>query len=371
VPIDKLSANAFATGAVANSLGFTPANKAGDTFTGNVVFSANATVTGAATFSNTVTVANTITFADSTAMSSSPVGFKNRIINGGMTIAQRGTTFTNCINTYTLDRYYCYGGPDTGITVSQQTDTNFVSGKCVRFGRAAGDTYTNNIGLAYSMETIDSLPLRGRVVTLSFTAYKGANFSGTLGMYLQYGTGTDEKSVSYTGGTAAGSVGPTLTTTATRYSLTATIPSNANEVGFYFSYTPTGTAGAADYFNMGDIQLEIGSVATPFEVRPLGLELNLCKRYYQILCNDNRIDVMRYSGTSSTIYIPYSVQMRTTPTFSLTRNSSVFGPVNTGAGQGGLDPESQNQYGMSLYVYTTAIPDQVGVKATVLASAEL
>jgi hypothetical protein len=36
VPIDKLSANAFATGAVANSLGFTPANKAGDTFTGTV-----------------------------------------------------------------------------------------------------------------------------------------------------------------------------------------------------------------------------------------------------------------------------------------------------------------------------------------------
>jgi len=80
---------------------------------------------------------------------------------------------------------------------------------------------------------------------------------------------------------------------------------------------------------------------------------------------------MRYSGTSTTIYIPYSVQMRTTPTFSLTRNSSVFGSVNTGAGQGGLDPESQNQYGMSLYVYTTSVPDQVGVKATVLASAEL
>ena len=46
MPIDKLSANAFATGAVANSLGYTPANLTGDNFTGAVVVS------------NTLTVAN-------------------------------------------------------------------------------------------------------------------------------------------------------------------------------------------------------------------------------------------------------------------------------------------------------------------------
>lgn len=80
MPIDKLSANAFATGAVANSLGYTPANKAGDTFTGNVVFSANATVTGAATFSNTVTVTGNVLVNTTVA----PVSSGKFAINSGI-----------------------------------------------------------------------------------------------------------------------------------------------------------------------------------------------------------------------------------------------------------------------------------------------
>ncbi len=63
ITADSLGANAVTANAISNTaiiaaLGHTPANKAGDTFTGNVVFSANATVTGAATFSNTVTFAS-------------------------------------------------------------------------------------------------------------------------------------------------------------------------------------------------------------------------------------------------------------------------------------------------------------------------
>lgn len=60
ITADSLGANAVTANAISNTaiiaaVGYTPANKAGDTFTGNVVFSANATITGAATFSNNVT----------------------------------------------------------------------------------------------------------------------------------------------------------------------------------------------------------------------------------------------------------------------------------------------------------------------------
>lgn len=36
------------------------------------------------------------------------------------------------------------------------------------------------------------------------------------------------------------------------------------------------------WYDIAQIQLEEGSVATPFEVRPLGLELALCQRYYEL-----------------------------------------------------------------------------------------
>ena len=59
ITADSLGANAVTANAISNTaiiaaVGYTPANKAGDTFTGNVVFSANATVTGAATFHDNV-----------------------------------------------------------------------------------------------------------------------------------------------------------------------------------------------------------------------------------------------------------------------------------------------------------------------------
>ncbi len=50
MPIDKLSGNSFATGAISSSLGFTPANKAGDTFTGTVTANTLVVSTNTATF---------------------------------------------------------------------------------------------------------------------------------------------------------------------------------------------------------------------------------------------------------------------------------------------------------------------------------
>ena len=58
---NAVTANSLSNTAITTALGFTPANKAGDTFSGNVVFSATANVTGAAAFSNTVAVTGTLT----------------------------------------------------------------------------------------------------------------------------------------------------------------------------------------------------------------------------------------------------------------------------------------------------------------------
>jgi hypothetical protein len=68
-------------------------------------------------------------------------------------------------------------------------------------------------------------------------------------------------------------------------------------------------------FNAGTLntaQLELGTVATPFERRPIGLELGLCQRYYFRGGNAwagifNSPTTARYSGA-------YPIPMRATPT---------------------------------------------------------
>jgi hypothetical protein len=97
------------------------------------------------------------------------------------------------------------------------------------------------------------------------------------------GTGTDQQMlVGYTGSVSAINSFVTLTTTWQRFSFTVTLANNVNEIGADFYYTPSGTAGANDYFEITGIQLEEGSTATPFS-RTGGTiqgELAACQRYY-------------------------------------------------------------------------------------------
>jgi hypothetical protein len=67
-----------------------------------------------------------------------------------------------------------------------------------------------------------------------------------------------------------------------------------------------------------NVQLEAGSVATPFEGRPICLELSLCQRYYQNIVTPNATTdfnglMVRESTTvaQASVYLP--VSMRSTP----------------------------------------------------------
>jgi hypothetical protein len=61
-----------------------------------------------------------------------------------------------------------------------------------------------------------------------------------------------------------------------------TLGSTVTQFTPYFTFTPVGTAGAADFFELSNVQFELGSVATPYAKQGATIqgELAACQRYY-------------------------------------------------------------------------------------------
>jgi hypothetical protein len=218
----------------------------------------------------------------------------NPVINGGFDIWQRGTSVSTTAG-YTADRWYA-NMTVSGRTVSRQTTSDTTNlpniQYCARVQRDSGGTNTSLVILSQPIETINSIPFVGKTVTMSFYARVGANFSATgslVNANLLSGTGTDQnqQGAGYTGQVSITADNFTFSTTWQRYALVGTIPANATELATTFYYTPTGTAGAADYFEITGVQIDLGTytaTTAPTFRRSGGTiqgELGACYRYFQ------------------------------------------------------------------------------------------
>jgi hypothetical protein len=252
------------------------------------------------------------TFSGGNPINSLQAAGKNAVINGGMDIWQRGTSLavtSSSTSFYSADRFNTYRGA-TGSTVSRQATSDTTNlptiQYCARVQRDSGDTSTTNIFFAQALESLNSYRFAGQTVTLSFYARKGANYSAAssaLGVKLQSGTGTDNNIiVGFTGNTDVISQTATLTTTWQRFTYSGTVGASATQVGALFTFTPVGTAGANDYFEITGVQIEQGSTATTFS-RAGGTiqgELAACQRYYWRLTpvqNETEYGVAIATGT--------------------------------------------------------------------------
>jgi hypothetical protein len=254
---------------------------------------------------------------------------KNFVLNGGMDIWQRTTSQTDGNNNYIADRWLCSQAPQ--VTFSRQatgdtTNLPFIQ-YCMRLQRASGGTQTNAMNIAQSFESVNSIPLAGKTVTLSFYARKGANFSqpsSSLTVQLITGTGTDQNAYTagYTGSVTAINQSAVLTTTWQRFSYTATLATNITEVAVLVIGGVSGTAGAADYYEITGIQLEAGSVATPFS-RNAGTiqgELAACRRYFQV----SQFGVGKANGTTTALVQVVWNNMRIAPSYSIPSLNSIL-----------------------------------------------
>jgi hypothetical protein len=286
--------------------------------------------TGSGTFDNLPVAENGSTIV---ADSSTSTGLRytagnaqgNPILNSAMQIWQRGTSIATPTSQYTADRWYAAG--NSAVTVTRQTtndSTNlpFIQ-YCARVQRNSGSAVVDNVNFLQSFENINSIPFAGKTVTMSFYARKGANYSSAssgLRFLVNTGTGTDQNAYfGYTGSAAPIDQTVTLTTTWQRFSYSGTIATGATELAPYFLYTPVGTAGAADYFEVTGVQIDIGSVALPFRTYAGTLqgELAACQRYYYrttVQAGQHFANGLAQDTTTAIYVMPYPVTMRIAPT---------------------------------------------------------
>jgi hypothetical protein len=245
------------------------------------------------------------------------VGRKNLIINGGFDVWQRGTSFT-ADNVFTTDRWKSADGSggSPARTASRQA---FTLGQTdvpdahyyFRHDQTGASTSGNS---SFTTKIEDVTRTAGKTLTLSF--YAKANASMTIGPRFIQGFGS--------GGSPSSSVEITETTVTigtswTKHTLTVTMPSISGKTigsdGVHTSSTilnidfnPTGTF----TFEIAQVQLELGSVATDFEHRSYGEELALCQRYY------NTSGIVLSNGTPYRYHnqINLPVEMRASPSIT-------------------------------------------------------
>jgi len=241
-------------------------------------------------------------------------GLRNRIINGSMAIDQRNSGAAQTITAgaalaYTVDRFYGYS---TGANVTgQQVAGTSPNAYLYRFTGAASVT---KIGFAQRIEDINCQDLAGKTAKLSVDLSNSLLTTVTWAAYYANTANTFGSLASPTR-TLISTGTFTVTSTLTRYNTSITIPSAATtgiEIELSVAAQISGT------WSIGNFQLELGSTATTFEQRSIGLELALCQRYLPAFNASSTTSYISSAATTDasnvTMFVPFPVKTRIAPT---------------------------------------------------------
>jgi hypothetical protein len=261
-------------------------------------------------------------------------GRRNLIINGDFGIAHRTTSSSSSnLNGYTsLDRFYVNNSGGTS-SQTQQTFTNGqteVPGFPKHYYTFASTVGNNNQGFHQRIEDVRTLA--GETVTMSFWA-KGTNPAGgefTSSWIQDFGSGGSSSVEQAATGNASGGI--VLTPNWKKYSFTYTVPSASGKTIGSDSFTwvevirqpGTDTGTTAWTADIANVQLEYGTVATPFEYRHFGEELALCQRYYE--------EGLGYWNAGGSGYMrehmPFIIQKRAAPAVAVYSSVNLEDPTD-------------------------------------------
>ena len=308
---------------------------------------------------STVAALNTTSIVNDT-----PLSNRNIIINGAMTVSQRGTSFTDngdvSANAYTLDRFKSERDTDGAATITQSGTSPDGFTSSLKYDITTADTSlaaSQYAQITYKVEARDLRHLAygtsaAKTITLSF--YVRSNKTGNYNfVYEQEDNGNKLSSHQYTINSAdtwerktvtfAGDTSGTWLKTngiGLRVNFDLGTGSNfdaaslatwlgANDLT-HSSATPLVGTNAATWQVTG-VQLEIGQAATDFEHRTFAQELRLCQRYYVSYVQQGVSGYIETSGANTaqlTHVLP--VSMRANPSCTCTTATSI------GVDRGGL-----------------------------------
>jgi hypothetical protein len=287
-----------------------------------------------------------------------PVGSRNRIINGDMRIDQRnaGAAVTTS-SAFPVDRFSVFNSTDGAFSAQQDSSAPAGFVNSVKWTTTTADgtlTTDQNAAIFQRIEgtNISDLGWGGanaKTVTLSF--WVRSSLTGTFGGSLKNSAANrsypftytisvvdtwEQKSVTIAGDTS----GTWLTTTGIGIQVFFGLgagPDRSGTAGAWNSNNNNSATGAVSVigtlnatFYITGIQLEAGSVATPFERRQFGQELALCQRYF-LQMDLGATRAVAYGATSSSTNFnasfPIPVSLRATPTvaFESTAPNVVYG----------------------------------------------
>lgn len=288
------------------------------------------------------------------------VNFRNIIINGDMSIAQRGTSFTTT-GSYPVDRFSIgYGVTGGTFTITQDSSSPADFNKSIKFlvgtGASAGSSEQAFIGTTFEGNNTSYLNFGtsdAKTQTLSF--WVRSSLTGTFCVALinnafdrsyiaEYSISSadtwEKKTITINGDTSGTWVGAVNTRSMLlRFDLGSGSSFNTTAGAWQSgSYRNTSsqtnlvnTSGATFYIT--GVQLEVGQVASDFEFLPYDVNLDRCYRYYQNLpyafdtpiCNANA-----WASTTAYGVMHLFSTMRTRPSLDQVTGTSYYRFYNTG-----------------------------------------
>jgi hypothetical protein len=285
------------------------------------------------------------------------MGFRNRIINGDMRIDQRNAGASVSFNTssnFPVDRFKTYNTVGSGSTAQRSTTAPAGFNNSILFtvGTGASPGAADECRFFQPIEGFNVADLgfgtaNAQTVTISFRVR--SSITGTYALNLRNDAGNRSYVATYTIDAAntwetktvtiAGDTSGTWTTDNStgimlRFDLGS--GSNANTTAGAWQAGNFGrtsacvnwiaTSGATFYIT--GVQLEAGTVASPFERIDYGRQLMMCQRYYWQTGKDNTFSIFGAGVCSSTTTfyacVPLKQTMRGVPTLATSGTASHY-----------------------------------------------